>query len=359
MEVNRNLMTKFASCLLAAALMLAVLLAVTTVSANAEDETAEMPDNGIPVLTINIDETQGTIEDMNSSTDHSVYCYGTVSIDVPEGFHYSDFPDLPCESFENLAMSIRGRGNSTWRAEKKPYKIKLDKKQDLFGLGVNKHWVILANTYDETMIRDRITAWLGDKMGFEFTPRGVPVDVVMIGQEFGTKYLGGYYFSENVRVDTNRLEIEELDESDTELPTISGGYLVQDGTQVADSSSDVFYTSRGVRWATDTPSFDVQGNSSLLAAGSDDSESDLAELLNFPELGDAYKNNAQQDYIRNYTQYVEDVLYKGDNSYRDIMDVESAAKYWLIQAFTMNNDAYHTGSTYFYKRRDTESGVET
>ncbi|MBR3356679.1 MAG: hypothetical protein IKG46_02515 [Solobacterium sp.] len=57
------------------------------------------PDNGIPVVTITIDESQGTIEDMLKSPDHSVYCYGTVSIKVPEGFHYSDYPNVDLKSY--------------------------------------------------------------------------------------------------------------------------------------------------------------------------------------------------------------------------------------------------------------------
>ena len=90
------------------------------------------PDNGIPVVYINIDETQGTVQDMIESPNHSVYCYGTISIAVPEGFHYSDFPDSVCESITDLSMSIRGRGNSTWmKSMKKPFKIKLDKKADI------------------------------------------------------------------------------------------------------------------------------------------------------------------------------------------------------------------------------------
>ena len=112
---------------------------------------------------------------MNADVDHKTKCYGTIKIDVPEGFHYSDFPDLTCESLSSMAMDIRGRGNSTWEADKKPYKIKLDKKTNVFGLGKNKHWVLVANTYDNTFIRDRITAWLGDQIDFGFTPRGVPV----------------------------------------------------------------------------------------------------------------------------------------------------------------------------------------
>lgn len=34
---------------------------------------------------------------------------------------------------------IRGRGNSTWKAAKKPYRIRLKDKVDVFGLGKNRH----------------------------------------------------------------------------------------------------------------------------------------------------------------------------------------------------------------------------
>ena len=309
-------------------------------------------DNGLPVVYLNIDESRGTIEDMIQSGDHSVYCYGKLSIDVPEGFHYSDFPDLACVSFEDLDMSIRGRGNSTWRENKKPFKIKLDKKADLFGLGSNKHWVLIANAMDSSLLRDRITAWLGDEMGFPFTPRGVPVDVVMVGQNFGTQYLGSYYFSENVRVDDNRLNIAELGEDDADPDVITGGYLIQNGVQVRRGSPDIFFTDRGANWATHTPSFDTEEVGGLLR-GAEDAEDAFVGT----ELGDAYKNSAQQDYIRGCIQHFEDVLFEDGTAYRELMDVENAAKYWLVNEVTRNSDGFATGSTYLYKDRDPADGV--
>ena len=295
-------------------------------------------DNGIPVIYIHIDESQGSIEDMLNSPDHSVLCYGMLSVKVPEGFRYSDFPDAVLESFEGLKMSIRGRGHSTWKdTEKKPFKIKLDKKADLFGLGKNKHWVLLANAFDETLMRDRITAWLGDEMGFSFTPRGVPVDVVMTGEQFGTQYLGSYYFSENVRVDDNRLEIAELEETDTDPKIITGGYLLQNALQLREGSLDRFYTSRGIDWATDTPSFDTEEGEAPAA--------------------DSTEKHVQQEYIQNYIRHFEDVLFEEGTAYRELMDVESAAKYWLVNMISLNNDAFTTGSTYIYKDRDPEGGV--
>ena len=43
------------------------------------------------------------------------------------------------------ADSVRGRGNSTWLwYDKKPYRIKLDKKSQLLGMGEGKSFVLLA-----------------------------------------------------------------------------------------------------------------------------------------------------------------------------------------------------------------------
>ena len=294
---------------------------------------SEIPNNGIPVVYLNINEDEGTIEEMLKSPDHSDHCQGTISIQVPEGFHYSDMPDLTCESVTDLVMDIRGRGHSTWtRAGKKPFKIKLDEKKSLFGLKENKHWVLLANYFDDTLIKNRITTWLGERLGFEFTPRGVPVDLVMTGQQYGTHYLGNYYFSENVRVDKNRLNLEALTVEDTDEGTITGGYLVQNGSQVNSASPNRFFTTRQEDWATDTPNFD--------------------------ESDGGYQNDAQRNYIQGHIQKIEDALYgegfvneEGQNIH-DLMDMESAAKYWLVNEISQNHDAYVTGSTYIYKKRD-------
>lgn len=342
---------------LPACLLAMLLMCLLAAAGFAADGDFTPPENGLPVVYLNVDESRGTIEDMLTADNHSLYCYGEISIDVPTGFHYADFPDTPCESVQGLAMSIRGRGNSTWqKADKKPFKIKLEKKADLFGLGKNKHWVLIANAFDETLLRDRVTAWLGDEMGFAFTPRGVPVDVVLVGETYGKRYLGSYYLSENVRVDDNRLEIDELTEDDTDPLTITGGYLLQNALQVRKGSPDRFYTDRGVDWATHTPSFDTEENASLLTAGNGpvfEGENPFTGA----ELGDGYVSSVQQTYIQNYIRHFEDVLFEEGTAYRELMDVESAAKYWLVNMISLNNDAFGTGSTYLYKVRDTEDAV--
>ncbi|MBP3869473.1 MAG: CotH kinase family protein [Faecalicoccus sp.] len=291
--------------------------------------------NGIPVIYLHIDESKGTIDAMNSDPDHNTYCYGTLDFTLPsDDFQYADLPsDL--KEYYNLEMSIKGRGNNTWTQDKKPYKIKLDKKADLLGLGddeKNKHWVLLANTFDPSLIKNRITSYLADQIGLEYTPIGVPVDLVM-----NDVYLGNYFLTEHVRVDSGRINIDELTESDVDTPTITGGYVVQNGTQTSPDAPSYFTTKSGEIWNNHTPSFD-------------------------PGEGD-YENDIQKEYIRSYMQMIEDILYSdtqmddNGNPYSYYMDLPSAAKYWLINAVAKNNDAYETGSTYLYKKRDTENEI--
>ena len=303
----------------------------------------EVTHNGIPVVVIYIDETEGhTIDDMNASEDHSVECYGSIEIIVPEGFTYCDMDVSPSSLGPVEIEYIRGRGHSTWFSEKKPYKIKLSKKAGLLGMAKNKHWVLLAGTYDPTGFKNRMSGHLGDAVQMEYTPNGVSVDVVMVAEKDGEEYarfdLGNYLLAEQVRVDENRVDIPELTADDIDPEDITGGYLVQFGSQVMDDDPDKFYTERGINLANDTPTFD-------------------------PDDPD-YTNETQKEYIRGYIQSMEDALfgkgvtdgdpYTDQNGirYTEYMDMESAAKYWLIQEASGNADMYKTGSNYFYKTAD-------
>lgn len=321
----------------------------TAEAAVPETENEVKPENGIPVVIIKIDESDGnnTIDEMNASSDHSVRCTGTMQIVVPEGFRYCDMNVSP-ESMEPVRIDyIRGRGNSTWNQKKKPYKIKLDKKADVLGLGANKHWVLLANSMDETLIKDRFAGVIGDQLGFEYTPNGVPVDVVMVavkdGAEVSRKFLGSYLLAEQIRVGQDRLNLHELTQEDTAPEDITGGYIVQYGHQVAEDDPDKFLTDRGQILANEYPTFDP-------------SDED-------------HTNEQQKEYIRTYIQKAENAMFgegveDGDVfadtegiRYNDYMDMESAAKYWLIQEVSGNRDGYGTGSTYFYKKEDPSGGT--
>ena len=165
-----------------------------------------------------------------------------------------------------------------------------------------------------------------------------------LGEEISREYLGNYLFAEHLRIGENRLEINELTPDNTDPDEITGGYLIQNGNQVENGSPNKFYTDRELCLANDTPTFD-------------------------PSDPD-YTNEEQKKYIRERIQDMEDAIFgegvdddtedfftnaKGIR-YNEYMDMESAARYWLIQEVTNNGDAFITGSTYFYKKPDIFDG---
>ena len=106
--------------------------------------------------------------------------------------------------YENT--QIRGRGNSSWWAEKKPYRIKFENKQKLLGKGFAnaKSWPLLANHGDKTMIRNALTYDLGQFMGMKFCPAARFTDLYLNG-----KYQGTYQITDQVQVHKKRIDIDE------------------------------------------------------------------------------------------------------------------------------------------------------
>ena len=324
----------FAACIMACFSLAAIRVpAEESVSATASEASSVQSyiftPNTLPVLCLNIDGGEEEARKLNSSPDHSYRCTGTLDVDIPDGY-LSPFSGVTFEDMQGLEIEyIRGRGNSSWTSGgKKPYKIKLAKKQDLFGMGSSKHWVLLANATDPSLLRNRLTLWLAGQMGMAYTPKCVFVDVVMNGD-----YLGSYCLAEQVRVEKNRVNLDELEEEMTEEPDIWGGYLLALEPYDKDPDEDKFVTALGVKMMNSTPSFS-------------------------PEEG-GYGNNAQRDYIRAYVQKTEDAIRAEDyEAVKGLLDLNSAADYWWIQEISENLDAYRTSSTYLYKERYGENETE-
>ncbi|MDO4518320.1 MAG: CotH kinase family protein [Bacillota bacterium] len=107
---------------------------------------------------------------------------------------------------------IRGRGNSTWtRFPKKPYKIKLDKSTDLFGMGKNKHWNLIANYIDESLMRNALATDLGKNLG-TVAMDAVWTDVVLNGE-----YIGNYQLYEAIRVSKDRVNVFDWEDAAGEI----------------------------------------------------------------------------------------------------------------------------------------------
>ncbi len=223
------------------------------------------------------------------------------------------------ERLTSVATEIRGRGNSTWNMAKKPFRIKLGKKTNLLGLPAKeKSWVLLANYADKTLIRNALAMKISQLAGLEFTPSVRFVDVVLNGN-----FLGNYMLTDQVQVKKYRVPVEEQLETATQLPDISGGYLLE---------IDGFATTEPL-WFT-TPK-------------------GLKVTIKYPDDEDI--NTAQKNYITNYIRTFENLLFSAnfddpEKGYRPMVDTASIINWYIGCELSGNSDSFW--STYIYKKYD-------
>lgn len=97
---------------------------------------------------------------------------------------------------------INGRGNSTWGLAKKPYKITLQNDNSFLGMGESKDWVLLANGFDETNLRNKLIFDFAKSMAFCWTPSCEYVDLYVNGV-----YNGLYLLTEKIEISSDKLNI--------------------------------------------------------------------------------------------------------------------------------------------------------
>jgi hypothetical protein len=108
-----------------------------------------------------------------------------------------------------LELTIRGRGNSSFRGMPKPgYKIKFEKKQELLGMPKDKEWALVGNSADKTLLKNFITYKLAGWLGDEYTPKSKFVELYLNRQ-----YQGVYQLVETVKVGEHRVNIPQSDSS--------------------------------------------------------------------------------------------------------------------------------------------------
>lgn len=252
--------------------------------------------------------------------------------------------------YDGDLKQIKGRGNSTWGYEKKPYQLKLDQAADLMGCGEpSKTWVLLANYIDSSLLRNRITFDLAAELGLEFSPHSRPVDLYYDGE-----YRGSYLLSEKTEVGKNRVEIRDLDaayeDANPELEDF-------DGLTLTESVSEAGYPFRYAAGLTDPE--DLSGGY-LLELDYEDRAREEASWFSTPMglyltvKSPEYASEAAVNYISALWQRFETAVQAGGEDPESgmdcgsLMDLTSLARCYLILELSQDNDAYRS-STYFYK----------
>ncbi len=110
------------------------------------------------------------------------------------------FPD-----YEEAAMQIRGRGNSSWNnGNKKPYRLKFAEKGKPFGLAKGKSWVLLANNQQKSALCNAIAMQIAGEVGTVACNHIVPCELYI-----NDEYRGLYNFTENPGFGNNSIDLDD------------------------------------------------------------------------------------------------------------------------------------------------------
>lgn len=260
--------------------------------------------------------------------------------------------------YDGLLKQIKGRGNSTWLANKKPYQIKLDKKTDLLQTGDSKNkaktWVLLTNAVDPTLLRNNLVYDLSVAAGLQPGIQCEPVNLFYDGE-----YRGAYLLCEKVEINPGRVDIVDLEaEIEAANPDVSDFDALTVSSEK--TANGIYYTycknlltpansTGGYLLEMDTPVRAQQEKCYFVTKNNN------YIVVKSPE----YCSKEQMNYISSYYQEFEDALYnKGKNPANgkpitDYASMESMVNCYLVNELTKNPDGYRT-STYLYKDADSD-----
>lgn len=208
--------------------------------------------------------------------------------------------------YSGSLTQIKGRGNSTWAAYKRPFQIKLGQSFDMLQTGDNanksKTWILLANAFDATLLRNTASFDMAKAMGVD-APDSRFTDLYFDGI-----YMGSYLLSEKVEEGKGRVNIDK------------NGFLIE--------MDSAYYAQEDYYFV------DAVGTPFVVKA---------------PEE----PNNLQMQYI---TEYMNNAITAAANggvnpntglSVWDYIDKDSLVKYYVLEELTKDPDAF-VSSAFFY-----------
>lgn len=289
-------------------LFLCVALLLCCMSVGAQSKaSASFPQSGtLPIIYI-------TTENLQDITSKENYLKAEFSID---NSGRGDIEGLPWATAP-VTLQIKGHGNYTFRGfEKKPYRLKFDKKQKFLGMPANKHFLLMAGADDDLgFLRNLVGYELSRRIGLDYTTAAEPVELYLNGD-----YRGLYFYTEKLRVDKERVNIVEQADEETDPANITGGWLVEIDNYDTDPHINVSMGDKNMILTHHTP-----------------------EIL----------SDVQRDYLQSQWDAIAKALYVDDENsteWEQYIDIESLAKVYIVRELLQDEEGFH-GSCYVYKDR--------
>ena len=208
---------------------------------------------------------------------------------------------------------VRGRGNSSWTwsyMSKNPFRIKFPKKnkQTPFNLTKDRQWVFIANKQSGSMTSNSIAQKVAAMVDAEALCHMIPVDVYINGS-----YRGSYCFTEKIGIADNSVAIDE-----------ATGCLLE-----LDDYFDEAFRFRDVTYKLPVNVKDP-----------DFSEEDDERVVTFESIQNSFNSLTS--------------TLNGRGDIAKHIDMESWAKFWLVNDLVRNVETHHPKSCYLFNENPVE-----
>ena len=200
-----------------------------------------------------------------------------------------------------LDLTVRGRGNSSFKMPKYGMKLEFNDKVSLLGMPKNRDWALIANYGDKTHLRNYMMTRLSEWLGAKYTPRMQFVELYL-----NRKYMGLYLLAETVKVGKNRVNVAENDSS--------------------------FLFEREGEKKLDEPNITTEMNNSFhIKFPKNLSESSKAMLLDHLNEVESFLGSVKQD---------------KENHVEEWVDLDDYLLYYWVQEFSKNEDGNFSRSIF-------------
>ena len=143
---------------------------------------------GLPMMTI-------TTDNLQEVTSKEVYIGANIVL-------REDVRTRAAGDVVESRVNIKGRGNSSWKNPKKPFRLKFDEKISLLDMQKDKSWVLIPNYSDKSMLRNSLAFYMSSISNLDYTPESHFVDLT-----FNGKFWGTYLLCEKLKIAKHRVNV--------------------------------------------------------------------------------------------------------------------------------------------------------
>lgn len=209
---------------------------------------------------------------------------------------------------EIIELTIKGRGNTSWRMPKKSYKIEATNKQSILGMPKDRDWALISNYADKTLLKNYLMYHLSTKLGAYYAPRCEFAELYI-----NNEYLGVYLLTETIKIGKNRINIPNNDNS----------YIIE----IAEN-----YEKKDVVFFTHMIKSDSIGKPFKVHNPKEPTKESLKTI---------------KKHIENFETFLKTIQPGKENNISQWLDLNECIKHYWIQEFSKNPDASGYSSIYF------------